>query len=235
MTDRELLAAEHALRLLEGEELAEARRLQAEDPGFAAEVGSWDERFAPFFDEIAPAAPGQHVWERILGAVGGPRLGADVIAMRRKVRRWQGFTGLAAAAAVAMALVAVPPLLRRPAPPPAVERPAPVLIASLGDQQSPGSVAVTFVPGASDLLVTASAIERPPGRDHQLWIIPNGGTPISLGVISTEESVKRRLSPALAAQFRAGATVALSREPAGGSPTGQPTGPVVAAGELQAV
>jgi anti-sigma-K factor RskA len=96
-------------------------------------------------------------------------------------------------------------------------------------------VAVTFVPGASDLLVTASAIERPPGRDHQLWIIPVGGTPISLGVIPAEESVKRRLSPALAAQFRAGATVALSREPSGGSPTGQPTGPVVAAGELQAV
>ncbi|CAA9511314.1 MAG: hypothetical protein AVDCRST_MAG09-1383 [uncultured Sphingomonas sp.] len=235
MTDRELLAAEHALRLLEGEELVEARRLHAEDRSFAAEVSSWEERFAPFFDEIPPVAPGAPVWERIRRAVGGAEPGADVIMMRRKVRRWQGLTGLAAAAAVALALAAVPPLLRRPAPPPAAERPAPVLIASLGDQQSPGSVAVTFVPGASDLLVTASAIERPPGRDHQLWIIPDGGAPISLGVISTEQSAKRRLSPALAAQFRAGATVALSREPSGGSPTGQPTGPVVAAGELQAV
>jgi anti-sigma-K factor RskA len=235
MNDRDLLAAEHALRLLEGEELVEARRLQAEDRGFAAEVSSWEERFAPCFDEIAPIAPGAHVWERIRRVVEGTRGGADIVAMRRKVRRWQGFTGLAAAAAVALALVAVPPLLRRPAPPPAVERPQPVLIASLGDQQSPGSLAVTFVPGASELLVTASAIERPPGRDHQLWIIPDGGTPISLGVISTELSAKRRLSPALAAQFRAGATVALSREPSGGSPTGQPTGPVVAAGELQAV
>lgn len=235
MTDRELLAAEHALRLLEGEELVEARRLHAEDRSFAAEVSSWEERFAPLFDEIAPVAPGQHIWERIQRVVGGARLGADIIAMRRKVRRWQGLTSLAAAAAVALALVAVPPLLRRPAPPPPAERPQPVLIASLGDQQSPGSVAVTFVPGASSLLVTASAIERPPGRDHQLWIIPDGGTPISLGVISTEQSLKRRLSPALAAEFRAGATVALSREPSGGSPTGQPTGPVVAAGELQAV
>ena len=155
--------------------------------------------------------------------------------MRRKVGRWQGLTGLAAAAALAVALVAVPPLLRPPAAPPPVQRPPPVLIASLGDQDLPGAVAVTFVPDAGDLLVTASAIERPPGRDHQLWIIPEGGTPISLGVISTEESVKRRLAPAVAAQFRAGATVALSREPSGGSPTGQPTGPVVAAGELTSV
>jgi anti-sigma-K factor RskA len=235
MTDREILAAEHALRLLESEELVEARRLQTEDRSFAAEVSRWEERFAPFFDELAPVTPEEHVWERIRRVVGGAKAGAEIIAMRRKVRRWQGFTGLAAAAAVALALLAVPPLLRRPATPPPAERPAPVLIASLGDQQSPGSVAVTFVPGASDLLVTASAIERPPGRDHQLWIIPDGGTPISLGVVSTEESVKRRLSPALAAQFRAGATVALSREPSGGSPTGQPTGPVVAAGELQAI
>ena len=235
MTDRELLAAEHALRLLEGEELMEARRLHAEDPSFAAEVSSWEDRFAPFLNEIAPVAPGQHIWEHIQRAIGGAKPGADIIAMRRKVRRWQGFTGLAAAAAVALALVAVPPLFRRPAPPPAAERPQPVLIASLGDQQAPGSVAVTFVPGTGDLLVTASAIERPPGRDHQLWIIPDGGTPISLGLISTEQSVKRRLSPALAAQFRAGATVALSREPSGGSPTGQPTGPVVAAGELQMI
>ena len=235
MTDRELLAAEHALRLLEGEELVEARRFHAEDRSFAAEVSSWEERFAPFFDEILPTAPEPHVWERIRRAVGGAEPGADIIALRSKVRRWQGFTGLAAAAAVALALVAVPPLLRRPAPPPPAARPQPVLIASLGDQQSPGSVAVTFVPGASDLLVTVSVIERPPGRDHQLWIIPDGGTPISLGVIPAEESLKRRLSPALAAQFQPGATIALSREPSGGSPTGQPTGPVVAAGELQAV
>lgn len=235
MTDRELLAAEHALRLLEGEELIEARRLQVEDSAFAAEVSAWEERLAPLFDQIAPVAPGQHVWQRVQRVIGGAEPRGDVVALRRTVRRWQGLAGLAAAATLAVALVAVPPLLRPPAAPPAAERPPPVLIASLGDQELPGSVAVTFVPGAGDLLVAASAIERPPGRDHQLWIIPEGGTPISLGVISTEEPLKRRLSPALAGQFRVGAIVALSREPAGGSPTGQPTGPVVAAGELRPV
>jgi anti-sigma-K factor RskA len=167
--------------------------------------------------------------------VGGAAPRVEFLAMRRKVRRWQGLAGLATAAAVAVALMAVPPLLRPPAAPPPVQRPAPVLIASLGDRDLPGAVAVTFVPSAGDLLVTASAIERRPGRDHQLWIIPEGGAPISLGVISTEESHKRRLSAALAGQFRVGATIALSREPSGGSPTGQPTGPVVAAGELTSV
>jgi anti-sigma-K factor RskA len=37
----------------------------------------------------------------------------------------------------------------------------------------------------------------------------------------------------LAAELRRGATLAVSVEPAGGSPTGLPTGPVIAAGTFE--
>ena len=235
MTERELLAAEHALGLLTGEELMEARRLEADDPAFRSEVEAWNVRLAPLLNEIAPVEPGAELWERIERALAEPQQNADVITLRRKVRRWQTLSGLAAAAAAVLALVALPPLLSPPAAPPATPQPAPVLIASLGDPQAPGAVAVTFVPQQAELLVTASAIEREAGRDHQLWIIPAGGSPISLGLVPTDRSTKQRVSQTLAGQFRAGATIALSLEPTGGSPTGQPTGPVVASGPLQTV
>jgi anti-sigma-K factor RskA len=238
MTEREILAAEHALRLLEGEELMEARRLQAAEPAFAAEVVAWEERLAPLFNEIAPVEPGPELWGRIERAMAGNGSGAQVIAMRRKVRRWQVATALAAAAAFALGLLAVPPLLQPPAPPPAApaeQRPAPVLIASLGDEETPGAIAVTFVPDQRELLVTTAAVPARAERSHQLWLIPAGGSPISLGLVETGQPLRRQLPTELAARFRTGATVALSLEPAGGSPTGQPTGPVLAAGSLQAI
>ncbi|CAA9511533.1 MAG: hypothetical protein AVDCRST_MAG62-558 [uncultured Sphingomonas sp.] len=238
MTERELLAAEHALRLLEGEELLEARRLQAGDPAFAAEVATWEARLGPLFDQINPIEPGPELWERIERALNGDGQSARILKMRHKVRRWQAATGLATAAAIALALLAVPPLLRPPAAPPSpptAPAPAPVLIASLGDESAPGAVAVTFVPAAGELLVTSSAIEEQADRDHELWIIPAGGSPISLGIVPAGESVKRRIAPTLRGQFRSGATIALSREPSGGSPTGQPTGPILATGSLQSV
>jgi anti-sigma-K factor RskA len=68
-----------------------------------------------------------------------------------------------------------------------------------------------------------------------LWLIPEGGQPLSLGVVSAEGVQRRVLEPALALRFAAGATVAVSDEPEGGSPTGQPTGDVLAAGSLSTV
>lgn len=237
MTEREILAAEHALRLLEGKEGLEARRLQSTDAAFAADVLAWQERLAPLFDEIAPVEPGSDLWQRIERALGEVGAGADILAMRRTIRRWQGATALAAAASIALALVAVPPLLREPTPAPAAQtqEPAPLLVASLGGAEAPGSIAATFVPQTGELLITATALLDRPGRSQQLWIIPVGGAPISLGLLTTDQPSRRRLPTTLAAQFRPGATVALSVEPIGGSPTGSPTGPVIAAGSLQTV
>lgn len=264
MTDRENLAAEHALRLLSGEDLLQARGLQATDGTFAAEVAWWEERFAPLTSEIAPVEPRPDLWERIASALPGE--GEDkIVLMRRKLRQWQAATGLAAAAAVAMALVAVPRLVQAPVPPaptwqtapppqpqgpppaqqtppqqqtvpPPVEQPepSPVLIAAVASEQEPGSVAVTFVAERSELLVSAAGFEPAAGRDRQLWIIPAGGSPISLGLVEQGPASERRLPQRLAGRFRAGATIAVSVEPPGGSRTGQPTGPVVATGQLSA-
>lgn len=61
---------------------------------------------------------------------------------------------------------------------------------------------------------------------HELWLIVGEAAPVSLGLLDAET----RLTLADAPE---GALLAISLEPAGGSPTGLPTGPVVAVAPLQ--
>ncbi|MFC7537750.1 anti-sigma factor domain-containing protein [Sphingomonas sp. GCM10030256] len=238
MTYRESLAAEHALRLLEGEELMEARRLEATDPAFERDVRAWEERLAPLLDEISPVEPGEGLWQRIEFAIRRAGGSDNVVQWQRKVRRWQGLAGLASAAAVALGLLAVTPLLRQPAPrprPAGTQQQAPMMVATLAMDGAPGAIAVTYMPNRRSLLVNASGVAGAAGHDHELWVIPDGGTPRSLGVMRRDRPSMQQLEPLLAAQLRAGAGIALSVEPTGGSPTGQPTGPVVASGSLSQI
>ena len=240
MSEDEIRAAELALGILDGADLAEARARVERDSVFAADVAKWDERFAPLLGEIASAEPGSDLWpgiERALDA--SVPDDANVLQLHRSVRQWRGLAGLATAASVALVVWLVPPLLREQPPhhasPPSTSSVAePMLIASLADEDQPGAAAITFLAGARELVVSAAAINKPIGRDAELWIIPEGGQPISLGVVDLSVAARRRLDPGLAARFRAGATVALTIEPLGGSPNGQPTGPIIAAGSLHA-
>ena len=135
MTDREQLAAEHALRLLEGEELLEALRLMGSDPAFAAEVARWEERLAPLFEEIGGAEPGPEMWPRIRQAIAAQSDSARVVALQRRVRGWRWGTAAAGAMAAALALFVVVDQLREPTPLPPPSAPAPqpgpVLVASV--------------------------------------------------------------------------------------------------------
>ena len=77
----------------------------------------------------------------------------------------------------------------------------------------------------------------PPGRSHELWIIAGPGqAPRSLGVINAADAAKPHSMPEHVAQaLPKGAILAVSLEPAGGSPTGAPTGPVLYSGPAVAV
>ena len=73
------------------------------------------------------------------------------------------------------------------------------------------------------------------GNDHELWVIPAGGKPLSLGLLRSGAPQRLVLPMRLAPYFRDRSTLAVSVEPVGGSKTGQPTGPVIAAGELSSI
>lgn len=231
--ERDLRAAEYALGLLDSREMREARVLAATDPDFAEAVARWEARLAPLFDEVPGAEPAPDMWDRIERSI--PALPAgdeNVVQFGRSLRRWRAFGGAMAAIAASLALLVGYQVMREAPIPAPTAQPAPVLVASLSSEQANTSLSVAYEPRQSSLLVTPGRLTGAPGHDHELWIIPAGGSPVSLGLVRAGAPARIQVPARLAPHFRSRSTIALSVEPTGGSPTGQPTGPVVAAGEL---
>jgi anti-sigma-K factor RskA len=231
--DRDALAAEHALQMLRGDELRQASALEGSDSTFAREVARWRGRLAPLFGEVEAVDPPDALWTRIEQGTASARNGSNVVMLRRSRALWRGATAgmTALAAAFGLILLEQP---RVPQQPVAIQRSAaPPLVAMLGDTDKNMKVVASWDP-ASRRLVLAVAGDMPadPSHAHELWVIPEGGKPRSLGTMASGKQMHMRLAEALAQLLQQGATIAISVEPPGGSPTGAPTGPVVASGSL---
>lgn len=227
----DVMAAELALGLLEGDERAVALRRMLAEPGFARDVETWRNHFAQLFDLWPGVEAPEGLIERIDASLGGP--GAT-----RPGRRFPWpILAIASSAFAASLLVVV--AVRPPAPAPvvfapapaAVERTGPVLVASIDDGKAP--IATLYDPAKGALRVAASP-DVAADRVAQLWVIGADGVPHSLGLL-TRRATALSVDPADRARLAAGATLAISVEPLGGSPTGLPTGPVVAKGALASV
>ena len=231
--ERDLLAAEYALGLLPPEEMLAARGMVARDADFAALVEAWERRFAPLYDGFGEVEPDAAAWARIERALDaeGPG-GAEILQMRRGERWWKGYaagmTAVAASLALVLGFQAMRPEL--PAPMPAEQRPQAALVASLGSEDGGAALAVAFEAETRSMIVTPARLTGAAGHDHELWLIPAGGAPVSLGLVRGGAPARHRVPEALLPAVGPQATIALSVEPVGGSPTGAPTGPVIASG-----
>ena len=107
------------------------------------------------------------------------------------------------------------------------------MVAAMAAEGSPAHLVATWQPGARSLTVaTAGDLPQDGVHNHELWFIVEGGRPRSLGVMPASGRMHAQLAAEIAAALRQGTVLAISVEPAGGSPTGQPTGPVIASGAL---
>jgi anti-sigma-K factor RskA len=238
--ERDLLAAEYVLRLLDGEELLAARGRLTGDAAFAGAVESWERRLAPMFDGVEDVAPPAAVWGRIEQAIGteGPAAANDnVVQLRRRERLWKGYaagmTALAAGLALFLGLRVAQPDAPVPQPAPAAQ--APTLVASLSTEGGEATLAVTVSPDGRSVVVTPTRMSAVSGHSHELWLIPASGTPVSLGVIAPDTPRRHSVPAQLVAEVKAQTTLAVSVEPEGGSTTGAPTGPVVATAPLRQI
>ena len=224
MTDRrssQTLAAEQALGLAAGGDSS-------------AEAARWRGRFAPLFDEVEPVDPPADLWARIALRTGGAADTGNVVVLRRRVNLWRAATGGMTALAASLALV----LLQQPnAPPPPiaaapVERAAAPMVAMLGEGKQMKVVASWDPKSQRLVLAVADDMPADPKHSHELWVIPAGGQPTSMGTMPDSKQMHMELADQLARLLQQGATIAITVEPQGGSPTGKPTGPIVAAGAL---
>ncbi len=228
--DDDLLAGELALGLLDAPERSSAEARADADPDFAALVEAWQVRLAPLLTRSSETPP-EHVWEGIRSQLAAND-DAPPSSAEAALRRWRMFAVAASAVAASLALILV---TRAPAPPPqaAPAAAAPALVATLQGEESPAIVTIS-VSEPGQLLVTPVRLPTN-GRVPELWVIPEDGKPRSLGIIQASAPSAVRVAPAHRPHVHRGATFAISQEPRGGSPTGAPTGPVVASGKITRV
>ncbi|KWV92562.1 anti-sigma factor domain-containing protein [Erythrobacter sp. AP23] len=232
MTSDETLAAEYALGLLEGEDLLAARAREVRDPAFAEEVARWQERLAPLADAIHPRMPREEVWQRIEAELASDDGSADVVSLRRSLRRWQWAGGLSAAAAVALAFLALPQLTGPGEPAPDIATApgsdAPLLAANMPIEGTPLSLDFTYLPEKDSLLVGAVGLTADGVHDHEIWFVPEEGDLVSLGIVTPGKVVAHTVPEDVARALENGSQLVLTREPLGGKPEGVDAGPVVA-------
>jgi anti-sigma-K factor RskA len=242
MNERETLAAELALRLHSGGELAAAQAKLATDPELAAMVVEWEARLAPLAGELTQIEPGPELWDRISTSLAARSAGqpandnpmAEADHLRQRLRRWQWGSLTATAAALALGLLVAPSLPWGTAPGSEQQVPgASALFASLPVGSASGPrLGLTYLPQSQDLLVMAGDVAGDGIHDHELWLVVPGAKPVSMGVIAPGRQSRVKLSPELAVQVAAGLDVVLTREPIGGAPPGGTAGPVVAEGKF---
>jgi anti-sigma-K factor RskA len=212
--DDDILAAELALGLIEPIEAANAHARHDTDAAFTTRVQWWHEQFAPLAVDAA-TAPRDSVWAQIAAS-----LPANDNS-RALARGWRA----AALSAMLLAATLAGVLVLRPAP--VATQPELVVASLVGTAGAPATLAYERQSG--QLIIVPAKFELS-GRAAELWIIPAEAKPISLGVIDPAHTSKVLVPIARRAPIRAGASFAITLEPAGGSPTGLPTGPVIGAG-----
>ena len=217
--DGHSLAAEYVLGVLDAEARRMAEQRLATDSAFAAEVAFWEERLGGLAQEVAPVTPPDRVWSRIDGAV-TPKVRSAGLWNSVMFWRWSAFASAAlAAASLAVVYVAVVAPTRTP------------LVATLDAGGRTGFLA-TIEPGRNTITIVPAALANTDQRVLELWLIAPGDQPRSLGLIEAGRAVRINVPADLAGRVAANAALAVSLEPPGGSPTGAPTGPVIASGTL---
>ncbi len=223
-----ILAGEYVVGTLPAEERkAVAARIDS-DPAFARHVDRWEVDLAPMGAAYAPVEPPATAKPAI-----DRRLFSGQAATSASPGFWSSLAfwrGLAVAALAALALWIAVPYLSPPTADPQLR-----LVASLAPHDSDVHYFVVFDARTKDVGLSHVTGARAEGRDFELWLIEGGKAPESIGVIPVGSSVHMAVSQALVDRFASGAALAISLEPVGGSNTGQPTGPVVATGDLLSI
>jgi anti-sigma-K factor RskA len=202
---------------------AAARRrfeqLLLEDAALRAELAHWQESLASLTEALPEQPVPEHVWQGITARIEPQRLH---VPEKRSFWNWMRVT------AALCSLVVV------------------VFLSMLYNRDDARYSATLLSADAQPALkveahanflnvepLTLAAVD--PGRSLELWAIPANGKPISLGVIPAGGKGKVELSDAQKALIGKPIALAVSLEPKGGSPTGQPTGPVLYQGALAAL
>lgn len=241
--DDALLAGEYVLGVLDAGERRTAEDRIGNDPAFAQHVARWEQQLSPWLMQVEPQTPSSHVWPRIRTGLGWPSVQARP-GLWNNVGFWRAATGLAVAAGiVAFAIGLRPPTTDAPPPPPPVvaQTPAPdeqatkpVVVLSRDDGATGWLASIDLARQQLLMAPVPSSLDTP-GLANELWLIPPGEAPVSLGFVSSEKAHTVKVPASLQDALVNGATLAITLEPSAGMPHAAPTGAIVAKGTIASI
>ncbi len=205
----DLLAAEYVIGTLAGRARRAFERRMRRDPFVLRRVQGWEERLVPLALAVAPVAPTPAVWSAI-----SKRIGAGA-----SPSRWRAL----AAALAAVAVLGIGWALwqeLRPREPQATA----VVATEVG---APLWRVALAADGEYLEVETVGDVRYADDRARELWALPGDAAPVSLGLMPPSGRTRLPLDDRQRAALALAANIAVSDEPAGGSPTGAPTGAVL--------
>ncbi len=229
------LAGELALRVLSPTEEAAARRREAAEPAFAAEVEAWNEHLAGIATTVVAVEPSAEVWPQIEAGVSMPAAAND----NGRLAFWRtwaiGSSGLLAASLAAVVVLVAQPQPVPPAPtpttPPAL---AVTRVATLTLENGAAAMTLAYDPVSGELYLAPTAEMAGDSRVPHLWLVMPEGAVQLVGAIDGSATSRHSLTRALTGAAGTANAVAVSMEAPGHTPAmNKPDGPVVASGELQ--
>lgn len=238
---KQMLAAEYVIGTLVGGARRRFRRWLAEDRWLRDEVRYWEERFSRL-GVFEPIPPRDRVWAEIQRRIDtqAPE-GQVLVPLERRRRRrapglmfWRMWAGLATAASLVLAVILVRQSEPAPTPQPApqvveVKVPTQSYVAALRLPREDAQWTVSVLPDTRALRVIVNGPARISAReDYQLWWLAEDEGVTSLGLLPRTGAWQALLPSNV--RPSAAARIAVSLEPAGGSPAGTgPSGPVLVA------
>lgn len=213
------LAAEYVLGTLRGGARRRFETLMGAHPSLREAVARWQERLHPLADTVPVVAPPPRVWQAIEARLDGrPKPAAAPRSIWSGLAFWRGWSALATAAAVVMAVLLVQPTPLAP----------PVVVVLAAPEGANAFVASVSADGRSLVVRPLATLDVDATRALELWAVPGQGAPRSLGLIQLDRTTVLQREQVL----NGTAALAVSLEPPGGSPTGAPTGPILYTGAV---
>ena len=204
----ESLAAEYVLGTLRGPARRRFEKWRARTPLVDARCRFWEDHLMQLAKGLRPVRPPPHVWQGIRA-----RLNFERAVERRRGRPW-------AIAASVLVLVGLSALIYWRSTEPGKLTAVATIATPAGNQLWEVDV---YRDSGRLIMRTGQLPARPADRDFELWALPAGGKPVSLGVMPYGGTAQRKLTDIQKQALANSAQVAITVEQPGGSPTGQPT------------
>jgi anti-sigma-K factor RskA len=235
----DVLAGEYVLGVLD---TAQRRQVQARletDRAFAQRVEDWERRLAPLLADIAPVEAPAEVWAAVCARLGWTQRERESSpgGFWGNLGFWRAATALCALIAIAAIVFTLErPVTVAPQPVARTVEPAAKPVTSLErDDGTPGWLASVDATRGTVLMVPVPSAPDPQGRVPELWLIPAGMAPVSLGAVSITSSHTVTVPQNERAALMAGSTLAITLESPAGIPHAAPTTAIIAKGTIQQV